>query len=277
MTGYSVTWTSHTGISVDLAMGIKSDSGIWISAIDGFTSSPDVSTVRRSTGRGDIPTALDIPKMTGQMTLHMDPYLAEIPDMDVSNMWSYVESLFSVVSPGIMTIRDAAGHALTASFYLSSPIAFPGGRSPHTPGIREIEMGISLWSPDGGWQGEPAHPSPTSSTAGVLYNPGHLEEYVTLKLSPGGTAAQRKYTFTDVSGVARTVTLPSVTGVRYLSTNPGSGFAIESATGVRDRAAQVALRGQYIPGRIAPGEQATVSVGANVKATFTPYYLSPWR
>lgn len=276
MSGYIVTWTSPSGITIDLTMGARSESGIWIKAIEGFTSSPEIATVQRSTGRGEKPTALSIPKMTGQLVLHIDPGLAEIPDMDVSDMWTYLESLFSLVSPGTMTVRDASGRPLSSDFYLSEPIAFPTGKSPHTPGIREIDMVVPLWSDSGGWWGETVTPSPINSTTGVLYNPGHLEEYISLELSAGGTVAQRLYRYT-LNGVNYDTTLPSVTAKRTLSTNPGTGFSITDIDGNRDRAAQVALRGRYIPGVIAPGGYVNVTTGANVKATFTPYYLSPWR
>lgn len=276
MSGYIASWTSPGGITIDLTMGAKSESGIWIESLDGFTSAPDVATVRRTTGRGEIPTALSIPKMTGTLNLRIDPGLAEIPDMDVSDMWTYLESLFSVVAPGTLTVRDASGRPLSAPFYLTDPIPFPAGKSPHTPGIREITMTVSLWSDSGGWWGETVTPSPINSTTGILYNPGHLEEYIALELSPGGTTAQRLYRYT-VDGVNRDVTLPSVTAKRFLSTNPGTGFSITDGDGNRDRAAQVALRGRYISGVIPPGGYVHVTTGANVKATFTPYYLSPWR
>lgn len=277
MAGYRITWTSHTGETVDLSMDSRSDSGIWIKSLDGFISDSDVATVKRTTGRGEDPTAMTIPKMSGTMVLHLDPYIAELPNT-VGQLWSFTRSLFSTVKPGVMHVQLPDGTSLHAPFYLTSPISFPGGRSPHTTGIREADMTVSLWSADGGWQGQATTGTPPVSGQITLYNRGDIDGYLQLELMPGSTASSRTYQLRDEAGAAiTTVTLPQVSGKRFIDTAPGTGFAIVDANGKRDRAAQVALRGQYLPGLIPTGGSINLSVGSLITPRFIPYYLTPGR
>lgn len=276
MAGYRITWTSHTGVTVDLSMDALSDSGVWIRSISGFTSAPSVATVGRTNGRGEIPTALTTPKMEGSMVLHIDPSLANKPDT-VSTMWSYLVGLFSTVRMGTMTIHQPDGTSLSSQFYASAPVDFPGERSPHTPGIREMDMALTFWSPVGGWEGVATAGTAPVDGVRTIYNRGDLDAYLTLELAPGGTPASRTYQITLAGGSTHTVIFPSVSGIRYIDTDPGHGFAIELADGTRDRAAQVGMRGQFIPGLVPTGESVSVMAGSNITATLTPYYLSPWR
>ena len=73
------------------------------------------------------------------------------------------------------------------------------------------------------------------------------------------------------------VTLPTVAGVRRLSTDPGTGFIVTTPAGEVDTVTWAQFRGLAMPGEIPPGGAGRWNIPAGVTVETTDYVRSPWR
>lgn len=267
MAGYELSWESHTGEFLDLAVAEKSRQGFWVSTVEGFASEVDVDTAVNPTSVGETASGSSIPSMTGTLGVVVSP--ESVGSMlGLPELWTMLKRSFSQVMQGTMRLSQPDGQVLSASMRLAAPIPAPE-YNPHAFSVDNLQVDVDLVSESGVWFGMPDEGGPTADGR-LLINTGDITEYLDVEWSGSGCSVQ-------VDG-GRVVDLPSVSDPRRLSTDPGSGFKItDPATGRVDVSAWSSMRGRSVPGEILPGRQVVVSTTGNVTVTVTPRFLDPWR
>lgn len=267
MAVYGMSWESHTGEFLTIALEARSPHGVWLKETSGLSSQVDTDSAIAPTSVGEVVSGSSIPAMTGTLALAVSPAQAG-SILTLPQVWTMLKRCFSQVQYGTLRLSQMDGQVLSAKCRLNAPVPAPE-RNPHVDAFDLLETEVELVCEQGVWFGMPDVGGPVDDGRQFI-NTGDLMEYLEVKWSGSGCSLQ-------VDG-GRVVDLPTVDGPRRLSTDPGTGFKITNpATGRVDVAAWASMRGRTVPGEIMPGGQVVVSTTGNVTVTVTPRFLDPWR
>ena len=208
------------------------------------------------------------PVVVGEMTGSLTLALRGDDRVSVGEVHSQVERCFSTVLPGELLVVDSDRNRWRVEALLARR-PDPPERSPWAPGRGVLVWEPELRAPGGVWAGDPQIVEPEGGVA-TVFNPGSLTVFPLVVWSGSGCVIETP------AGVL--VTLPTATGVRKLSTDPGRGFVVTDEEGHVDTGTWAEMRGLPVHGELAPHSEARWRVvSGQVHFEVIPLTESPWR
>jgi hypothetical protein len=229
--------------------------GVILKKPNGLVAKTNETTRENSTGIGEQVIKRTYPPLEGELEL-------AIHGADGGVWAEFIRSL-SVHGEGTLIVSDSRADVWMLSARLAEDIE-PPEFSP-TGSVKVTQASIKLKSDAGLWRS----PIRRYAADALITNGGDIPTFPVVEWQGSGKSV------TLPSG--QKVALPTVTGVRRLSTDPGTGFVVTTPTGEVDSVTWSKFRGLATPGEIAPGGAGRWKIPAGVTVETTDYVRSPWR
>lgn len=259
-----VEWQGPTGPRWVLEGLVDDIGGAVLTSVSGMVSKVERAAHPTSHGVG---VTLG-PVVTGEMEGSLSIAVRGSADRPVGEVYALFERSFSTHLPGRLTVVDGRSRRWMVDAFLRSPLPVTE-QSPWAPGSNIVQCVVDLRAPEGVWLGDPQIFTPKDGAA-VVENLTGLPAFPTIVWEGVGCIIE--------TPLGASVRLPTVSGQRLLSTDPGRGFTITDRGGNVDTSAWSAMRGQPVWGEIPPYGAATWRVlSGDVHFEVTPMIENPWR
>lgn len=235
--------------------------GVMLTAVSGLVASPSRKITPSTNGVGVEFGRSTWPMLEGELKCRV--YARK--DETVQDTYSHFLASFSTFSPGRLSISMTGQAEWEAECLLKESIGAPE-KSPAASGLISLDVEIPLICNAG------AFSSPVErifDSKAIVRNIGDLPLFPNVVWSGAGQTVRLP------NGVL--VTLPTVSGERVLSTDPGRGYVVTDRAGKPDKAAWASLRGLAVPGETLPGNATSWELSSGVHLEVVQRRENPWR